>query len=464
MRLEEIKKGVKEIFSQIVPKKTYSWTKNPNGTYTIFGVEIFRTFKSEDRGEVDESGLDEIINNFAKEKSEGWYPRVHVSHHGKSPENNQGVAYLDNFTRDGALLFADFCDISEKYFQDFMNKRFPGRSVEYDPETKTIDTIALLESQCPFFKFPLLYLKESSESFEKLNEGQRNAFSKRQIFTPFMEEAKVLFFNKLKNKKTTPFSSSFPASTGVDGENPEGESGEDQFSKFQADLNGIGERVSMMETNLQKIADHVGCSMGGGEGGEPPTEDDAPVVQGDPDEEVGPSSVAMQKAMQKQIAAVEAKFQKKFDELKKSHRYSEYEARVQAMVDKDPSRKFEATMQILKNFSSDQDRENFLKYEEGRLPCSNASSFHPVTQFAKGFNFPAPTDFLQQFSKSGEHLQKVARWAYQDYQDTINQQDEYAAQKFQKKWGGAKNYVEKMVAYEKLTPGFYAQESGRNSA
>lgn len=437
---------VKNIFSQIVPAKKYQWCKNDNGTFTIFQVEIFRTFEDEQRGKIGEEGLDEIVENFEKEKAAGWYPRIHAGHHDRSTENLDGVGYLDNFSRVGQVIFADFAEIEEEDFQDFLKKKYPGRSVEFDDEKMVIDTLAVLKSQCPYFKFPMLYLEE--EPTKKLNAIQQELYQKRQFALPYLEKSKMLFFSKLKNK----FQDGDPEDTPpVD---PEVTPGDDEkYSKFQGELDGLGERMSKMEESIQKMMDHLGYQ-------EDPSEPEPDATPGDPDKDYGPSSVAMQK-MKAEMENQRKAFQKQIDDLRKEQKFAGYEEKVKMICDRDPSRNSEALMSTLKRFSSDKDRDTYLDLELKRVP--QGQGFHPATQFSKNFDFPEVSEIRQRFSKETPKMQQVASWAYQDYFDTINQADERAARKFQKKYPTWSSYVDEKVRREKMVPGHYELESGRKA-
>jgi len=149
-------------------KNKYQWKLGDDGTYTIFNLPIFCFYNDKNRGKVDLSVGTTIINNFMRDKRDlGYYPRAFVGHHNivdkaKATDNKVGAGFLDNINIKDTVFYADITLIPEKIFMDIMEEnRYPYRSVEYNPEEKKILGMALLESQAPYFKFPILKLEET---------------------------------------------------------------------------------------------------------------------------------------------------------------------------------------------------------------------------------------------------------------------------------------------------------------
>lgn len=142
--------------------KQYAWVIQPNGRYSILDIPIFETFNDKKRGEVSEQNLQQIIRNFQEDKLEHYhYPRVHIGHH-EGVEDREGAGYMDNLRVEGNMVLADLVEIPPEVFQAIRDEmKYPYVSAEYHPEKQKILSLALIQSQSPFFSFPLLKLADN---------------------------------------------------------------------------------------------------------------------------------------------------------------------------------------------------------------------------------------------------------------------------------------------------------------
>lgn len=150
-------------------KVKYQWYKQINENYTIKEIPIFAVHGgSKERKEVTTKELKKIVETFLRDKKNGWYPRVHLGHH-TSCNDRPGAGFGDNFKLKNNILYSDLAEMPLEIFQEIQNKKkYPYISVEYNPQEDKITSIALLESNEPFFNFPILALDEK-ESVEKEN-------------------------------------------------------------------------------------------------------------------------------------------------------------------------------------------------------------------------------------------------------------------------------------------------------
>jgi len=142
----------------------YKWIKLPNGKFAVLELPVFQIFSDKEHGEVNESKAREIIENFKSDSKMGFYPRVFVGHHADGgTENHEGAGFLDDLKFDGKIFWANLVEIPPKIFKEMQGTRWPYRSVEYNDEKKKITGMALLESQCPYFQFPIMALERESQ-------------------------------------------------------------------------------------------------------------------------------------------------------------------------------------------------------------------------------------------------------------------------------------------------------------
>ena len=145
----------------------YRAAQATDGTFTIFDVPVFaaHTEEREDGREIDfgTSWLNGALATAQRRQAEGYMAPLHVSHHG---EGNVEAAGKFRMTRVGPILhdgqevdalFADLVGVRPEIFQRIMRGELSYRSVEIlDVNRQEIDSLALLDDEVPFFRFPLL--------------------------------------------------------------------------------------------------------------------------------------------------------------------------------------------------------------------------------------------------------------------------------------------------------------------
>lgn len=153
-------------------KPRYRAVLQPDGTYTIPGIEIFRACsrKNPQTGKVDDFGRDWIekaMQSFQARSRNDYYPPVHLDHHDDESSSKPKVlvGHLDNLStfddQDGvATVRADIVGIpKEVMMAEIASKRRPFRSVEINnPDNPEFSSLALLSSVTPFHKFPLTHV------------------------------------------------------------------------------------------------------------------------------------------------------------------------------------------------------------------------------------------------------------------------------------------------------------------
>ena len=107
-------------------------------------------------------------------------------------------------------------------------------------------------------------------------------------------------------------------------------------------------------------------------------------------------------------------------------------------------------MQIIKKFSSDQDRKIYLDSIENHKEFS----LHPATRFAQQFAIDPVDPILKKFQDQPPRVRQIAKAAYQTYQDTIHQPNEKAAKKFAVVWPSAERFVSYVVEESNNDPDF----------
>ena len=144
----------------------FKWTENPDGTVTVHNVPIFSTCI---RGETkyDRAWLDAAASFAAQAAKDGHFPPMHVHHHGGSdrPQSAgafhiKGVREMPFKGRKVPMHVADLIFTNLSVFNAVKDKRLLYRSVETDHAGKRILSLALLDSEAPFFDLPMTTVQE----------------------------------------------------------------------------------------------------------------------------------------------------------------------------------------------------------------------------------------------------------------------------------------------------------------
>lgn len=149
---------------------TYRATRNADGRYAIFDVPVLGPMAKGERGltsAIDREWLKAALEKATQRLGEGYRPPVHLNHH-SAPSSGQWTPRVGfmHLRRVGDIevggetvpaLFADIEDVDEGTFREIAASRFPYRSVEIlDPESREVDSLALLDDRVPHFRFPNL--------------------------------------------------------------------------------------------------------------------------------------------------------------------------------------------------------------------------------------------------------------------------------------------------------------------
>lgn len=158
----------------------YNAQQAADGTWTIFNVPVFaehteklpsgRVFK------VDRPWLERALLMGRQREAEGYLPPLHVRHHaiGRAAEEGaqpdvkgagrwrmRRVGLLPYGGRVVWALFADLVGIRPEVYARIRAGELPYRSVEIlRPQTGEVDSLALLDDEVPYFRFPLLRVAE----------------------------------------------------------------------------------------------------------------------------------------------------------------------------------------------------------------------------------------------------------------------------------------------------------------
>lgn len=143
-----------------------------DGTWTIHDVPVFAAHSEElaDGRTRDFSAgwLRRALERGLTRQAEGYLPPLHVGHHGSEPVEAAGKFRLVRVgpIRHGGqvvqALFADLVGVTPETFGQIRRGGLSYRSVEIlDVNEPEIDSLALLDDEVPFFRFPLLRVADT---------------------------------------------------------------------------------------------------------------------------------------------------------------------------------------------------------------------------------------------------------------------------------------------------------------
>ena len=146
---------------------SYQAEQAKDGTWTIFEVPVFAVHVDKRGGKPLAFTLDWLKAALEKGKTrhaEGYYPPLHISHHGAEGEVEAAGKIRFTEIRPHAhggekipTLFADLVGVRPDVYQRIRKGELSYRSVEIlDVDSPEIDSLALLDSEVPYFRFPLL--------------------------------------------------------------------------------------------------------------------------------------------------------------------------------------------------------------------------------------------------------------------------------------------------------------------
>ena len=434
--------------------KEFDWVKQPNGRYTIFDVPIFGTFKDDKRGAVEIEDLQHVISSFNENKGEKFhYPRIHVGHHEKL-ENRPGAGYLDNLVLKGETIFADLVEITPDIFEQIIREmKFPYVSAEYNPDKKQITSLALLESQSPYFKYPLLSLAQEPQDASSFQEYFLDWQSRSDFVMKFQENfqegANMEDKEDDKKENSTPKEDFCSDSEGQEKEPMT----EDKSKNYncQEEVGGLREKIDRILSMVEEI--HAWEKEEHEEGSEMDEEDDMEPSEPMPAEDnemAKPSSVAYQDKtdvnraiyglqkgmvqMQKEISKIGRHVVQK-DE---NEKIVASKSRLRQICN-DRGLNFQSEFDKLQRFSTDKDRTLFMD----TLELIQSPKRHPATRMLEKFVEENPKEKL--LSKYQGDEKKIAMQAYDAYLDTKAAYTKEDWEKFQTAHGDIAKFVSSAV-------------------
>lgn len=466
--------------------KQYQWVKQPNGRFTVFNVPIFATFQDEKRGEVNEDDLANVLHNFQMDKLKNFrYPRVHIGHHDGNG-NQPGAGYLDNLKLEDNMIFADLVEITPDVFQAIRGKmKFPYVSAEYHPDKKKILSLALLESQAPFFDFPLLKLdaqQASAVNFSLILQDEPEdivQFQDREAAWAFRDNAIKFQENFQEGCSCMDDTEKKPEDINPIGEEKKTMTEEaPQPYKCQDDIVGVKDMIARILSMIEEIhqweqSEHEGMDEGMGEedmmgdedmGEEPMSEEgaepekDFSLTGSEPQPSLPmkdeknpmkkPSSVAYQAPhdvvmVMQELLRNQREIVKRMDRLENSQNFSTDEAKLKRLCES-TGLNFQEQANVLRKFSSSRDRETYMT----SLSMLKAMPKHPAGAMAlpaQSMMITSADKVLQKYQQDHDQVRQVAREAYDVYRLTMEQPNQEEAKKFQKVWGNVERFVDYVV-------------------
>ena len=178
-----------------------------DGTWTIHDVPIFAEH-TDDRGEesVEFSAkwLSRALKRAKVREDEGYLPPLHVAHHG-SPEDVQAagkfrvtrMATINHGGKEVLALYADLVGVRPEFYSRIRRGELSYRSVEIlDVDNPEIDSLALLDHEVPYFRFPLLRVQEGARRRATPVLAYSAVGRARTVLVQFAEEAAMPEDNK----------------------------------------------------------------------------------------------------------------------------------------------------------------------------------------------------------------------------------------------------------------------------
>lgn len=251
---------------------TYRAEQAPDGTFTVFDVPVFGEIEKYahcGNPEIDGEWLSGALARFAAREAEGYLPPLHIKHHGygdaTQPAGHFRLTRVGSLSYEGQqiqVLFADFTAVPEHVFARMQAGELPYRSVEVlDWDETEIHSVALLDDEVPFFRFPNLRIGDVALSADL---GSLRAYALHDKRPSYLFRLAGGF--TVSTKKQT---GAKPKAAFAEGEKPE-DKPEGEMSEGGgeggADIDAIVSRVleSVMAAVEQKIAEAISKAAGSG--------------------------------------------------------------------------------------------------------------------------------------------------------------------------------------------------------
>lgn len=161
----------------------YAATQNPDGSWNVLDVPVFAAHERHGK-KVDQAWLEGAVRRAAELHASNYVAPLHVGHHPDGDVQRAGY-FLPKRVEQRAfaggkplpVVVADLLAVPADVFQEIKAGRLPYVSVEVaDLNKPEISSLALLEDEAPFFKFPLLTIGQESSAETPLVASARARF------------------------------------------------------------------------------------------------------------------------------------------------------------------------------------------------------------------------------------------------------------------------------------------------
>jgi len=441
--------------------KTKYQTTFDGKTYSILKVPIFKTTEDEERGTFNITNLREIVKNFNKGVKNDWYPRIFIGHHDpNSTENRLGVGFLDNLVYEDEVIYADFVKINRDVFEDIKNLKYPYRSVEIKKDTKEIRGLALLESQPPYFSFPILNVSNYSEKdlsyFCMMEQIYMDKFKKQ-------DEKEVTEKTAVKEKEGV---GKFPAKPEKEDQTPREKDGpvkENEKFEKKEDENGDEENLAEEKKpdmlpridptsgldikidKLTKLVEKLLMMEIKEDLNKQPTQEGKTMQIG-----TKPGSISMQDEQKKDNLLM----QDEVTNLKNKVLDLTIENKLNSMFSENNVREYHKN--ILKMIATEQ-KENYLNLLDKEQTFDGNFQEHPAKKILSaskkdGLN---NSSLLSKYSDEPQTIRRTAKEALESWSETMNHPNEKYRQLFQSYgWSKPEDFVDHVVSMEKIQPNY----------
>jgi len=194
--------------------KEYQTSTNADGSVNILKVPIFKTGTHKGM-DFNDALVAEIINNHNELKKDDYFSSVIIGHN--EDDNNiekEAEGFLDNLNVEDGTIFADLIKIDSATFESKIKKRkYPHRSVEFNPVKKIFSALALLGGTAPHHKLPIMEFanddehkvfemefKEEAPDIEAAIEMDNKLQGIRNIWWKIMQFVDKVMFDKEKSE------------------------------------------------------------------------------------------------------------------------------------------------------------------------------------------------------------------------------------------------------------------------
>lgn len=428
-------------------KTKYAYAKQDNGNYVIFHVPFFRPFtrtintpEGKKTITCDLWGVQDVLKRLKKIEAQGSYLRAFIGHHNGSYQNQEGLGFLDNTHLEGDTLFCDVVQISPEQIEKIKNNwKYPYFSPEYDYKEQILTGLAFLESQEPYFIFPMLVLEDQETIPDQqikfqLNNSVENIIRYCGGDCDCKKGDKMDGFEKDDEKdkdlKTMPTSDDSTAKMKCALEADGG-----KLDQVLQAIQSQGEMIKKMADALGKLFETEEKEHGEGLDGEK-----------QPAQSEENSSVAYQR-----LSASIDGMSKKIRNLEGKLMFSATENRLREVCEEN-GLDYDFNLQTLAKFQDENSKNVFI---ESLANSRVGFSRHRASEALDGMKdqpINQKEKIIAKFKDAKERA--IAKQAFINYQDSANQLNERAAMAFQNMHPSIEKFVEYCVEQERETPGF----------